>query len=291
MDRFAALVAVVVLGSAAGCKSTFVSSEVPGEPKPALLVGPDATGKAAPPVELPARESAQVCLVTAQNYELEGRVEDAIRLFEKARATDPGLTAVATRRLASLYDKAGDFSKSAAMYEAALRASPRDADLLNDLGYSHYSRGDWASAAAVLARALETDPNHKKAWINLGMAQAQLGQLDASFTSFCNAVRAADAHCNVGFILAAQGNKEGAKAQYKQALVLDPGLKAAQIGLTQLELPATNPPPAGGTPRGKRDAAEAAAQVPTVAEIEARLKNQSSAGAIDLPESVEKPAP
>ena len=159
----------------------------------------------------------------------------------------------------------------AAVYEALLKASHKDADLLNDLGYSHYSRGDWANASAVLAQAVQADPKHKKAWINLGLAQAQLGQFDASFQSFCHAVRPADAHCNVAFVLAAQGNLEDAKGQYRQALTLDPGLRLAQQALAQLERPA-GAAPGPVAKKAQYDPAEAAAQVPNIAEIEARMK-------------------
>jgi Tfp pilus assembly protein PilF len=256
------------------------------EPKTPLLIGPEAATKA-PPVELPAREAARACLVTAPNYEIEGRVEDAIQLFERARTLDASVAAAATRRLAALYDKAGEFSKSAEQYELALKASPKNADLLNDLGYSHYSRGDWPNAVAVLTRAVEIDPNHKKAWINLGMAQAQLGQFEASFQSFCSAVRPADAHCNVGFVLAVQGKTEEAKAQYRQALTLDPGLRAAKLGLASLEKP-----PPGSAPVAKSaplDPAQAAAQVSTVAEIQARMKSETTGEPALLPAPGEKP--
>lgn len=277
MYRFMMLAVVVgVLASAVGCKSSSANTgtDVFGSPTPGPLVGPEAIG-AAPPVELPARETARICVVTAQNSEKEGRTEDAIRLYEKAIASDPSSAASASRRLAALYDKFGDFSKSAAIYEALVKASPKDADLLNDLGYSHYSRGDWANASATLARAVQIDPKHKKAWTNLGLAQAQLGQFDASFQSFCNAVRPADAHCNIAFVLAAQGKTEDAKGQYRQALALDPGMRLAHQALAQLEKPA-DAAPAPSAKKIKYDPVEAAAKVPNVAEIEARMTAEAS---------------
>ena len=249
-----------------------------GEPQPSLLVGPDATAQAPPPIELPTKESTQLCVVTAQNYEKEGRVEEAIRLYEKVRAAEPAHP-LATRRLAALYDKAGDFGKSTALYEGLVKLNPKDADLLNDLGYSHYSRGDWSTAVAVLGQAVQLDPKHARAWVNLGMAQAQLGQLDASYDAFCHAVRPADAHCNLAFVLAVQGKADDAKLRYKQALALDPGLRVAQVGLTRLEKPQSfvgASAEASGENKGRPDPATAAAQVPSVAEIEARLKKEAA---------------
>lgn len=288
MFRFVPLLTVGFCALLAGCKSVRpTAGEAPADLTPGLLVGPEATGKAPPPVELPAKETSYACLVTAQNYEKEGRVEDAIKLYEKARAADPANAAPATRRLAALYDKAGDFGKSEPLYDALVKGAPKDAGLLNDYGYSRYCRGDWAGAAAVLAQAVQLDPKHQKAWINLGMAQAQLGQLDASFQSFCNAVRPADAHCNIAFALAVQGKTEDAKAQYRQALALDPGSRVAQMGLARLEKPPQPPSDRAATPKSdgkKTDLAAAAAKVPSVAEIEARLKKEGVLKPVELPE-------
>lgn len=286
MVRFVPLAAAALVAAAAGCKSQqpFGGTSTLGEPQPTLLVGPEAAAKAPPPVELPAKETTQLCLVTAQNYEKEGRVEDAILLFEKVRSTDPA-NALAARRLVALYDKTGDFAKSATLYETLVKAHPKDADLLNDLGYSHYSRGAWAEAVAVLTQAVQIDPKHVRAWVNLGMAQAQLGQWDASYEAFCKGVRPADAHANVAFALAVQGKTAEAKVRYQQALALDPGSRVAQAGLAQLEKPPA-PPRSLDVVRGKGpklSPAEAAAQVPSVLEIEERLKKEAAAKQVTRP--------
>jgi tetratricopeptide (TPR) repeat protein len=258
------------LVSLTGCLTTGSIPDPDQQLKPGLLVGPEAIGKAAPPVELPAKESAKVCLRTAQELEMKGQTEEAIGLFEKARASDPGTAKVASRRLAVLYDKAGDFTKSTAEYEALLKANPKDADLLNDLGYSYYCRGDWTNAEAYLAKAVQQNPNHKRAWVNLGLARAQQAKWDESFQAFCQAVRPADAHCNIAFALAAQGKTEEAKAQYRQALTLDPGMQIARGALARLENPKAFDD-AYATKNATKDPEAAAAQIPTIAELEDRL--------------------
>jgi tetratricopeptide (TPR) repeat protein len=276
-----------------------------------VLIGPEAAAAAPPPVELPAKEAARLCLRAAQEFEASGKTAEAIRLYEKARTTDPSLSMPATRRLAGLYDKAGEFSKSTAEYETLIRDNPKDADLLNDFGYSHYCRGDWAAAEAALTQAVAADPNHKRAWVNLGLAQAQLAKWDDSFQSFCKAVRPADAHCNLGFILATRGNTEEAKAQYHLALAADPSCRLARAALAKFENPQ---PPAGKTkpdisvvgdrlgmigtgsfdrPRvsGRKDydSAEAAAKVPSIQEIESRMKAQAGTTTGVVPATDPKP--
>ena len=90
----------VVAAASVGCKTTGKGGEpVPMavDAPPPLLIGPEATAKAPPPVELPAKDAALLCLRTAQHYEKEGRTEDSIKLYEKARLSissraDDGMT-------------------------------------------------------------------------------------------------------------------------------------------------------------------------------------------------------
>jgi tetratricopeptide (TPR) repeat protein len=297
MLRIAPLFAAVVgLVGTAGCKSTQSVPEVPGEIKPALLIGPDATSKAAPPVELPAKESGRLCLRAAQEFEKtfeqkgqDADLKNAIQLFEKARANDAAHAKLASRRLAVLYDKAGEFQKATAEYEALIKANPKDADLLTDLGYSYYCRGDWANAEAYLAKAVQLDPNHKKAWINLGLALAQQAKWDESFQAFCQSVRPADAHCNIAFVLAVQGNTAEAKAQYRQALALDPASRLARAALARLDNPEGRAD-GSGRRREKFDPAIAAAQVPSIAELEARMKQEAVKTPVVTPLEEAKPS-
>lgn len=273
MDRVLGLVATVAgLLLLAGCKTPGLLPQdgALNESMPGLLVGPEAISQAAPPAELSSKDSAKLCLRTAHEFDKQGQIEAAIRLYEKARASEPSTEKVASRRLAVLYDRAGDFSKASIEYDALLKANPKDADLLNDLGYSYYCRGDWANAEAHLTKAVQLDSNHKRAWVNLGLALAQQSKWDESYQAFCKAVRPADAHCNIAFILGAQGRIEEAKAQYREALKLDPGMQLAQAGLAHLE----NPKPIAeerAKSNVKRTPEEAAALVPNIAEIEERL--------------------
>jgi tetratricopeptide (TPR) repeat protein len=213
---------------------------------PALLIGPEAAAQAPPPPELPAPEAARLAFRTAQEFEKNGRIPEAIQFYEKARSHHPELRLAAARRLAVLYDLSGDFPKADAEYAELLRAFPKDADLLNDLGYSHYCRGQWNISEQYLTQAVQLQPQHKKAWINLGLARAQQGKVEESLQAFQQAVSPAQAHCNLAFVLAAQGHREQALHHYRTALQLDPSLRLAQAALARLshstaETPSSHP--------------------------------------------------
>ena len=195
--------------------------------------------------ELPPTETARVCLATADALFAKGQDREAAALYEKARQADPHQKQVC-RRLAVLYDRLGDFPAAEAEYRKALALYPRSADVRNDLGYSYYCRGDWAGAEKYLREALALDARHPRAAINLGLALAQQGNTDAALRAFSRAVSPAQAQANLAFVLTAQGKREEARAAYRQALQLDPGLALARDALAKLD--GTAPPPVAQKP-------------------------------------------
>lgn len=245
--RVWAATAAVVAGFAGGCKlptggkaaeapagPSYLS---PGEAKATLLTGPSDAAPAPRP-ELPTKDAAKACFTAAVEMEKNGAPEEAVKLYERARAGDPATYGkTASRRLAVMYDQVGEFSKAAAEYEAVLAQTPADADLLNDLGYSHYSRGDWAAASQWLTKAVQAKPDHKRAWVNLGLALGAQGKYAESFRAFNKAVKPAEACCNLGFVLASQGKTDQAKTEYRRAVELDPGLGLARAALARLDAP------------------------------------------------------
>jgi tetratricopeptide (TPR) repeat protein len=137
-----------------------------------------------------------------------------------------------------LYDRLGNATRAVPEFERAVKEHPRDADLLNDLGYHHYNLGRWAEAEKTLRQAVEINPKHTCAWTNLGMTLAQQGRTRESLEAFGHCVGPAEAQCNLGFLLTTQGKREEAKSAYHEALRLEPGLQLAKSALAKLEEPA-----------------------------------------------------
>lgn len=200
-----------------------------------LTLGPE--GASAPVQELPPKDSAYVCVMTAQEFEKAGRVPEALVLYEKALALQPTLDKKISRRMAILYDQVGEFSKADEGFARALAENPKDADLLNDMGYSCYARGDWTKAEEHLTQAVELNPQHKRAWINLGLAIAQQNRYPESMRAFRKGTTEAEALCNLGFVLAVQGKKEESLETYKRAAELAPGLRLAQAAVERYTSP------------------------------------------------------
>lgn len=200
-----------------------------------LTLGPE--GANAPIEELPTKQSAQVCLYTAQEFDRNGRAPEAIALYEKARMLQPDLDKKLCRRLAVLYDQLGNEAKADEEFSKAMTHYPNDSDVLNDIGYSAYARGNWKQAEEHLTRSVELKPENKRAWINLGLAIAQQDRYPESMRAFMKACGEAEALCNLGFVLSVKGKKEQALETYRRAGELAPGLRLAQAAVDRYSNP------------------------------------------------------
>jgi len=231
--RSAALFAAILAASSTGC---FTSRTL--NPFSKETDTPDAAAmQPAKAQELPGKPAALLLVTMAEGLEKEGKDADAIAYYERARDLDPNVADRAARRLAVLYDRADEQAKAMHEFQEQLKKKPKDASLLNDMGYSLYNRGQWAEAENYLRRAVSQDKNHKPAWVNLGLALAQQGKDQEALEAFSHAVSTAEAYSNLGFVLAVQGKKPEAIAAYRRALELEPALKIAQAAVQRLEAP------------------------------------------------------
>src|SRR5262245_39368073 len=85
-------------------------------------------------VENSPAETAKLCFTAAKQLEDAGNLEEAIVRYEKARTADARYADPATRRLAILYDRQGNFDRARLEHEKILTKNPKDADTLNNLG-------------------------------------------------------------------------------------------------------------------------------------------------------------
>ncbi len=161
--------------------------------------------------------------------------------------------------------RAGNLRVAVAGYEALLRRTPDDADILQLLGAALAQLGRCADAVAYLGRSLELKPDRPSALLNLAQALHTLGRqeealqacdralaLDASLAggyrtraaafralgnrdeALANAGRAvrlarddAGAHADLGVALEAVGREQEALQCFARAIALDPNLAAA----------------------------------------------------------------
>jgi Tfp pilus assembly protein PilF len=182
---------------------------------------------------LPAAESARACQEVAAALAKQGHHDQAVGQLLKAREFDHACDV--SPALARLYARLGDDRAARAEFDLALKAHPKDADLLNDLGYFHYQRGNWAEAETCLRAAVVASPTLARAWVNLGLTLGQQKRYPDSLEAFERAVKPAEARCNLAFVLLSQGSRDRARELYNDALRLDPGLALARQALARLD--------------------------------------------------------
>ena len=123
--------------------------------------------------------------------------------------------------------------------EPAVPASASAADLLES-GLAQLNAGKVASAAPLLARAVELDPKLPEAWNDLGLADLRLGKLDEAAAAFRQQLTLdpADQHANeyLGLTLDHLGKPDEAVAAYRKQVELNPLDAASHAALGALLL-------------------------------------------------------
>ena len=165
MKRLQVLLLAGLAALPSGCLVLPQSDALP-LPPPLADVKPTAAA------ELPAPQSAKVCLATGAFLEKQGYETEALLEYQRARQYDPRLPGVAWR-LAVLYGKLGETEKARTEFQTALQEQPRDAALLNDLGFFHYQLNENGAAEKSLRQALALNSSYQRAWVNLGKVLVQ----------------------------------------------------------------------------------------------------------------------
>ena len=188
-----------------------------------------------------------VHLDLARAFETQGDAESALGEYQKAidaaasgrrvagTRVPSARQALAQRRMAGALDRLGRFAQAEAHYREALALAPGDARVWNDAGYSYHLQGRTDDAERALKQAARLDPKDPRIQTNLGLALAAAGKTDAALAALTKAGGPAVAHANLGYILAATGQADLAREQYRAALDLQPEMPAPKLALAQLD--------------------------------------------------------
>ncbi|MEZ6059981.1 MAG: hypothetical protein R3C19_06440 [Planctomycetaceae bacterium] len=108
------------------------------------------------------------------------RLENAKHLYQQALQLDPR-SAAAHHGIAVIADLEKNWGLAEIHYKQALARSPRDASLLNDLGYSYLLQNRFHESSEYLNQAIQVEPNHEHARINLALLSVKRGDRDAAY--------------------------------------------------------------------------------------------------------------
>jgi tetratricopeptide (TPR) repeat protein len=202
-------------------------------------------------LELPANLTAQLPVsssVSRDYAEFQSSYAFASHVITAERSLDFKMRSLPARRA----DDYKDFTRAVTADEnralVVINTSSGDpsipasasADDLIEVGLAALNAGNAASAAPLLARAVELDPNHKQAWTDLGLADLRLGKLDQAATAFRKQleINPADPHANdyLGLALERLNKNDEAAAAFRRQTGIDPLDAAAHAALGNILL-------------------------------------------------------
>jgi tetratricopeptide (TPR) repeat protein len=246
--------------AATGCQSVSHRVSPKSFDSPSELKGSSVGEKTEFHRDVGAGQEVSVHIDLARALETQGNFEGAVAQYQKAIEACDGSSAhrlggripaaqraLAHRRMAGALDRLGRFAQAETHYREAMKLSPNDVNVWNDVGYSYYLQRRWPEAERSLLQAAKLDPDNQRVQTNLGLAQAGAGKTDAALDSLTRASGPAVAHANLGYILAATGKTDEARKHYQAALDYQPQFEAARYALARLD--AGHTPQGPGTPR------------------------------------------
>ena len=109
----------------------------------------------------------------------EDRLEDAKRAYLEVLSASPD-NATAHHGMAMASDLSQAWADAEYHYRQALRIRPRDANLLCDIGYSYLLQNRYSEASRYLNHAIEINPQHESAQMNLALLDLKQGNRKAA---------------------------------------------------------------------------------------------------------------
>lgn len=165
--------------------------------------------------------SATGLMQRAAGQAAEGRLEEAVALYERAVAIDPKLTRAYTD-LISLYGRLKRDSDAERAYQQAIALDSREADAYYNFGVLCFERGRMDEAKAAFERAAQLQPRNAEALNNLGAILEQQGSWDRAAILYRRAIDANSsyplAHFHLGRIYANQKKYALAVSEFERSL-------------------------------------------------------------------------
>jgi thioredoxin-like negative regulator of GroEL len=139
------------------------------------------------------------------------------------------------QRTAVGFLRQGRLDEAANLYQALLKANPRDVECLRDLGSIRLREGRYEEAAELIRRALARTPNSAGLETGLGVALAGLGRYREAIRHYRKALAldpaSVDAQANIGAALLALQDAQAAIPIFEKLIAAQPDHIAAYLGL------------------------------------------------------------
>ena len=186
-------------------------------------------------------EYGYAALTLAETYIQAGRFEAGRVMLQKALLISPDYAKSETgmASVAGLYGRMGDFEQALALCSQVLAAEPNLYSALYNCGNIHLLAGHYAEAERLLSHAIDVAPEQAAPKHYLGRALLRDGKNHAAQPYLATAAamdpKVWDYHYWLAESLERSGNISAARAQYLEALRLNPDGTEAKLRLAAME--------------------------------------------------------
>jgi tetratricopeptide (TPR) repeat protein len=169
-----------------------------------------------------------------QVAESQGDMQRALTQYQAACDLDP-TASVPLMRMGMIYTRTGQFDRAVEIWHRYIKATREDAAGYCDLGYTLELAGRVSEAQTAYSTAIAKSPMNETARVDYGLMLARQGRTSEAILQWNTVLTPAEVHYNLASVLESQGKKTQAKAEYREALKIDPDMTDAQSRLAGLD--------------------------------------------------------
>ena len=200
----------------------------------AMFQGEKATQKKPATLAIMAKLQVESATVEGRSPRERDQLLDAARgMYQEALAIEP-TNLEALKGLAEFYETFNDHAQARVIYERAMHAHPRDAQLRHDLGMTFARKKDFETASTLVSEALKIDPDNRTYRKTYGFCLVRCGKADEGYQWLSRCMPEDEARVNVSKMLFQMGQDEGAKRHLTLANQANPTNTTAHQMMAQL---------------------------------------------------------
>jgi tetratricopeptide (TPR) repeat protein len=176
----------------------------------------------------------QTHFAAGQLNETQGSPALAAEQYETALKLNPKFVP-ALFRLGLLYSEMKQYDKAIEIWNRYVDVTEDSAVGYSNLGFCQELSGNRKAAEESYEAGIERDPKNRPCRINYGLMLVRLDRIDDAKEQFSAVLTPAQVHYNIGSVLQQLGKKSEARAEFQEAMKVDPKFTDAQVRLADLD--------------------------------------------------------
>jgi tetratricopeptide (TPR) repeat protein len=184
--------------------------------------------------------NAETHFAAGQFAETQGAMDKAVQQYEQTLKLDPKHQR-ALYRLGIVYAQMRNFPGAIEAWKRYVVATDRSAAAYSNLGFCYELASDPAAAEEAYRTGIARDPRSMPCRVNYGLMLARAGRTADAVAQLGVVLKPAEVRYNIASVYEQKGMIEEAKAEYQQALRIDPNMLDAKTRLAKLNKGASEP--------------------------------------------------